>query len=80
MLSVKKKIQAAHSHDPSWQKLIFSGKILNDDAKVGEYNIGENDFLVLMVRKVIICIYSFVIVPVRDTPIIVFKTLFGRGN
>ena len=49
---MKKKIEAAEKHDPSWQRLIFAGKILNDDAKVGDYNINENDFLVLMVRKV----------------------------
>lgn len=52
VLSVKKKIEAQHQHDVSWQKLIFSGKILADDAKIGDYNISENDFLVLMVRKV----------------------------
>jgi len=51
VLSVKKKIETAESHEPSWQKLIFAGKILSDDAKIGDYNINENDFLVLMVRK-----------------------------
>jgi UV excision repair protein RAD23 len=49
---VKKKIEAAEKHEPAWQKLIFAGKILTDEAKVGDYNINENDFLVLMVRKV----------------------------
>eukprot|EP00026_Physarum_polycephalum_P008476 Phypoly_transcript_08563.p1 GENE.Phypoly_transcript_08563~~Phypoly_transcript_08563.p1 ORF type:complete len:458 (+),score=132.59 Phypoly_transcript_08563:42-1415(+) len=51
ILSVKKKIEAAHQHDVTWQRLIFAGKILSDDAKVGDYNINENDFLVLMVKK-----------------------------
>ena len=49
---MKKKIEATEKHDPSWQKLIFAGKILNDEAKVSDYNINENAFLVLMVRKV----------------------------
>jgi uncharacterized ubiquitin-like protein YukD len=56
VLSVKKKIEESQKHAVSWQKLIYSGKILNDDAKLSEYNISENDFLVLMVRKVIIFI------------------------
>lgn len=51
VVSVKKKIEESQKHHVSWQKLIFSGKILNDDAKLSEYNINEGDFLVLMVRK-----------------------------
>jgi UV excision repair protein RAD23 len=59
ILSVKKKIEAAEKHDHAWQRLIFAGKILNDDAKVADYNINENDFLVLMVRKVCYFFYAY---------------------
>jgi len=51
VLSVKKKIEQTQEHPAAWQKLIFSGKILADESKLAEYNINENDFLVLMVRK-----------------------------
>jgi len=49
--SVKQKIEETQKHHVSWQKLIFSGKILADESKLAEYNINEGDFLVLMVRK-----------------------------
>eukprot|EP01112_Ceratiomyxa_fruticulosa_P010290 TRINITY_DN2711_c0_g1_i6.p1 TRINITY_DN2711_c0_g1~~TRINITY_DN2711_c0_g1_i6.p1 ORF type:complete len:445 (-),score=147.08 TRINITY_DN2711_c0_g1_i6:199-1344(-) len=51
VLSVKQKIQEAQQHQVAHQKLIYSGKILVDEHKIAEYNMKENDFLVLMVSK-----------------------------
>jgi len=48
---LKKKVEAQQQHNVSWQKLIFSGKILDDAATVESLKLGDNDFLVLMVRK-----------------------------
>lgn len=52
---LKEKIQELHGHPTANQKLIYSGKILSDDKVVGECNIKEKDFLVLMVSKVRCC-------------------------
>lgn len=52
VLDVKKKVEEARKQDlVAWQKLIFAGKILADDAKLSTLNIKPTDFLVLMVRK-----------------------------
>lgn len=51
ILQVKEKIAKQEGHQVDWQKLIYSGKILEDTAKVATYNIQANEFLVLMVRK-----------------------------
>lgn len=51
VLALKEKIQTQYSHEVSWQKLIFAGRILEDDKTIESYNISESDFLVLMVRK-----------------------------
>jgi UV excision repair protein RAD23 len=51
IVAVKKKIEEKLKHPAANQKLIYSGKILEDNQTLGEYNINENDFLVLMVRK-----------------------------
>ncbi|KAL1409834.1 UV excision repair protein rad23 [Vanrija albida] len=48
---LKRKIQEAQSFPAENQKLIYSGKILKDDATVGELKIKEKDFLVVMVSK-----------------------------
>jgi UV excision repair protein RAD23 len=48
---VKKKVEALRSENVAWQKLIFAGKILADDAKINTLNIKPTEFLVLMVRK-----------------------------
>ena len=53
---MKEKIEAQEKHAAAWQKLIHAGKILDDSASIGSYNLGENDFLVLMVRKVVVVI------------------------
>jgi UV excision repair protein RAD23 len=52
VLEVKKKIEAQEKHEVASQKLIFTGKVLEDDKILDEYNIKENDFLVLLVRKI----------------------------
>jgi len=49
--SVKQKIQASQGHPAENQKLIYSGKILADEKNMGEYEIKEKDFLVVMVSK-----------------------------
>jgi len=51
VLDVKKKVEELRSENVAWQKLIFAGKILADDAKINTLNIKPTDFLVLMVRK-----------------------------
>jgi len=48
---VKEKIEKQENHPFAHQKLIHAGKILEDNVKVSDCKIGENDFLVLMVRK-----------------------------
>merc|ERR1712137_1291202 len=49
---VKEKIQEKYSHPTEAQRLIFAGKILDDDKTLESYNITEKEFLVLMVRKI----------------------------
>jgi UV excision repair protein RAD23 len=52
VLKVKQQIEQEQNHPVDHQKLIFSGKILEDPASIiSSYGIKENDFLVLMVRK-----------------------------
>lgn len=48
---VKQNIQESQGHAAELQKLIHSGKILNDDKTVADYEIKEKDFLVVMVSK-----------------------------
>ena len=50
---VKEKIQEKYSHPTEAQRLIFAGKILDDDKTLESYNITEKEFLVLMVRKIV---------------------------
>ena len=49
--SVKEKIHEAKGHDPSLQKLISSGRILDDESNLSGYNIKAGDVLVIMVQK-----------------------------
>lgn len=49
---VKQSIQASQGHATELQKLIHSGKILSDDKTLGDYEIKEKDFIVVMVSKV----------------------------
>ncbi|CAK1361196.1 uncharacterized protein RHO25_005206 [Cercospora beticola] len=49
--SVKEKISAEKGWDPSTQKLIYSGKILQDDNTIESYKIEEKGFIVCMTSK-----------------------------
>ena len=52
MSDLKNKIKDDQGFDVNSQKLIFSGKILNDDRTVESLQIKPKDFLVVMVSKV----------------------------
>ncbi|GFS76892.1 UV excision repair protein RAD23 homolog A [Nephila pilipes] len=49
----KEKIEAhkGNEYPANCQKLIYAGKILSDDTKIGEYDIDEKKFVVIMVTK-----------------------------
>lgn len=49
---MKATIEAQQSFPVAQQKLIHAGKVLKDDSPLAEYNVKENDFLVVMVTKV----------------------------
>ncbi|CAI5738768.1 unnamed protein product [Peronospora destructor] len=51
VLAVKRKIEEMQQFPVSQQKLIHAGKVLKDDSTLAEYNVKENDFLVVMVTK-----------------------------
>ncbi|EZF36210.1 Nucleotide excision repair protein RAD23 [Trichophyton interdigitale] len=51
ILDVKEKIATEKGWPASQQKLIYSGKILQDDNTVESYNIEEKGFIVCMVSK-----------------------------
>ena len=62
MSDLKNKIKDDQGFDVNSQKLIFSGKILNDDRTVESLQIKPKDFLVVMVSKVscdilLICVF-----------------------
>ena len=55
MKALKEKIEAEKGRDSfpaSGQKLIYAGKILQDDTPIKEYKIDEKNFVVVMVSKV----------------------------
>ncbi|RXK40639.1 UV excision repair protein Rad23 [Tremella mesenterica] len=49
---VKRKIEESQTFPVEQQKIIYSGKILQDDTSIGSLKIKEKDFLVVMVSKV----------------------------
>ncbi|CAH0492027.1 unnamed protein product [Peronospora farinosa] len=51
VLAVKQKIEEMQQFPVTQQKLIHAGKVLKDDSTLAEYNVKENDFLVVMVTK-----------------------------
>ncbi len=53
--ALKEKIEAEKGRDSFpvvGQKLIYAGKILQDDTPIKEYKIDEKNFVVVMVSKV----------------------------
>lgn len=50
--AVKEKISKEKGWEPSTQKLIYSGKILQDDNTIESYKIEEKGFIVCMTSKV----------------------------
>lgn len=49
---LKAKVQSEKGWEPSTQKLIYSGKILQDDKTIESYSIEEKGFIVCMIQKV----------------------------
>ncbi|TDH68730.1 hypothetical protein CCR75_007960 [Bremia lactucae] len=49
--AVKQKIEELQKFPVAQQKLIHAGKVLRDDSTLAEYNVKDNDFLVVMVTK-----------------------------
>jgi UV excision repair protein RAD23 len=49
---VKEKISQEKGWDAATQKLIYSGKILQDDNTIESYKIEEKGFIVCMTSKV----------------------------
>ncbi|KAJ2382214.1 UV excision repair protein RAD23 B, partial [Coemansia sp. RSA 2603] len=48
---VKHKVEESQGYPAETQKLIFSGKILTNEQTIGEINITEKDFMVVMTTK-----------------------------
>ncbi|NXS15406.1 RD23B protein, partial [Mystacornis crossleyi] len=52
--TLKEKIESERGKDAfpvAGQKLIYAGKILNDETALKEYKIDEKNFVVVMVTK-----------------------------
>lgn len=68
--ALKEKIEAEKGRDSfpvAGQKLIYAGKILQDDTPIKEYKIDEKNFVVVMVSKVSHSIgWSYVMKVLRD--------------
>ncbi|CAN8027680.1 unnamed protein product [Ixodes persulcatus] len=47
----KIEVEKGKEYPAQYQKLIYAGKILNDDSKMSEYDIEEKKFVVIMVTK-----------------------------
>eukprot|EP00742_Colponemidia_sp_Colp-10_P001209 GILJ01001302.1.p1 GENE.GILJ01001302.1~~GILJ01001302.1.p1 ORF type:complete len:384 (-),score=71.57 GILJ01001302.1:55-1179(-) len=48
---VKEQIQQSQGFEVDSQKLITKGKVMANEKTIGEYEVNENDFLVVMVSK-----------------------------
>lgn len=91
--ALKEKIEEEKGQDafPAvGQKLIYAGKILNDDIPLKEYKIDEKNFVVVMVTKVKLFYLSqfshyllhkliafFTFIYASFNPILAFKKLFS---
>jgi len=53
ILSLKQRLEPLTGDDPVWQKIIFSGRILQNEITIGATGATENDFFVLMCRKAV---------------------------
>lgn len=50
ILDVKKAVEAAYKHPVDWQRLIFSGKVLEDEKTVSEYNLQADKMVILYIK------------------------------
>ena len=50
ILDVKKAIEAQYKHPVDWQRLIFSGKVLEDAMTVADYNIQADKMVILYIK------------------------------
>lgn len=69
VLEMKQEIMKENGSQVGSQKLIHSGKVLDDGKLVSEYGIKEKDFVVLMVTKAVVKPPAAVPV-VQPTPIV----------
>eukprot|EP01100_Stratorugosa_tubuloviscum_P014661 TRINITY_DN798_c0_g1_i7.p1 TRINITY_DN798_c0_g1~~TRINITY_DN798_c0_g1_i7.p1 ORF type:complete len:373 (-),score=237.20 TRINITY_DN798_c0_g1_i7:133-1251(-) len=51
ILEIKQLLKSRENFEVELQKLIFSGKVLEDSRTIESYGLRENDFVVLFVRK-----------------------------
>ncbi|XP_017885268.1 UV excision repair protein RAD23 homolog B [Ceratina calcarata] len=51
VMDLKQKIETQKGFPAKYQKLIYAGKILEDEHSLAEYNIDEKKFIVVMVTK-----------------------------
>lgn len=50
ILDVKKAVEAGYKHPVDWQRLIFSGKVLEDEKTVAEYNLQADKMVILYIK------------------------------
>lgn len=50
ILDVKKAIEASYKHPVDWQRLIFSGKVLEDAQTIADYNIQADKMVILYIK------------------------------
>ena len=85
MRALKEKIESEKGKDAfpvAGQKLIYAGKILNDDTALKEYKIDEKNFVVVMVTKVSfsLLVYIFIHVSLKKKSQVFLYTYFLSEN